>query len=88
MRLNPAKHRHVTIISAQAPTMSYTDEDEDEALYAHLSQLLESIPSSDMVILLGDFNARFGRDTQAWRPVSGPHGVGKENSNGNLLLSF
>ena len=45
------------------------------------------MPRTDKLILLGDFNARVGRDHRAWAGILGPHGVGNENSNGTLLLT-
>ena len=37
--------------------------------------------------MLGDFNARVGKEHSSWEGVLGRHGVGKVNDNGQLLLS-
>ena len=80
------KTRHMTIISAYAPTLSSTDEAKEQ-FYEELDQLIRSTPDSDKLLILGDFNARVGKDCKNWKGVIGPHGVGKQNSNGLLLLS-
>ena len=41
----------------------------------------------DKLVILGDFNARVGRDEKQWRGDVRKHGVGKMDSNGLLLLS-
>ena len=43
---------------------------------------------NDMVLILGDFNARVGRDSVAWKGVLGRHSVGNCDDNRCLLLQF
>ena len=60
----------------------------DDEVKADFYQSLHTTISADKIILLGDFNARVGRDYSIWPGVIGKHGVGNENSNGTLLLSL
>ena len=87
LRLPLKGKTNLTLISAYAPTMCYNQE-QKEQFYQSLTQLLHSVPKDDKLLLLGDFNARVGRDSQSWPDVIGPHGIGQENSNGQLLLTF
>jgi exonuclease III len=87
LRLRLSTHHHATLISAYAPTMSYPD-DVKESFYEELGNAIRAVPRNDKLILLGDFNARVGRDHQTWPGVLGCHGLGKENDNGTLLLSL
>ena len=87
LRLPLKGKTNMTLISAYAPTMCYNQE-QKEQFYQSLTQLLHSVPKDDKLLLLGDFNARVGRDSQSWPDVIGPHGIGQENSNGQLLLTF
>ena len=87
MRLPLQRKRYLTLVSAYAPTMTYTVEDK-EAFYERLTEAVKTVPPSDRLLVLGDFNARVGSNHKAWEGVLGPHGVGKDNSNGQLLLSF
>ena len=86
MRLPLRGKSFLTLISAYAPTMTNSDE-EKERFYGDLDKTIASVPSSDKLLIMGDFNARVGRDNVTWQKGLGSHGVGKENSNGNLLLS-
>jgi len=81
-------HGHTAVLlSAYAPTMDATDQDK-EAFYNSLSDIIRSVPYKHRIILLGDFNARVSRDHSAWPRVSGHHSIGNEHSNGSLLLQF
>ncbi|XP_068713182.1 craniofacial development protein 2-like [Montipora foliosa] len=57
-----------------------------EQFYEQFDQVIRSTPPSDKLIILGDFNARVGKDDNSWEGVLGRHGVGKVNDNGLLLL--
>ena len=56
--------------------------------YDSLDEQLECVPTSDKIVLLGDFNARVGSQSMAWPKVLGPHYHGKRNANGHRLLTF
>ena len=87
VRLSLVSKTHLTLISVYAPTMTHPDE-EGEAFYSCLREAIHSVPSKDKLLVLGDFNARVGRNKHTWPGVLGSHGHGKENSNGLLLLSL
>ena len=87
MRLPLSTDNFATIISVYTPTMTNPDENK-EAFYNQLASVLSGIPRTDKLLLTGDFNARIGRDNDKGPLVMGKHGIGKCNSNGELLLAL
>ena len=75
--------KSVTFISVYAPTMQRPD-DEKEAFYEELCRIISK--TKGKLIVMGDFNARVGKEHEVWPGVLVRHGVGKMNSNGLLLL--
>ena len=60
-----------------------------EAFYTQLAGVFNGIPRTGKLLLIGDFNARIGRENDKWPSlVMGKHGIGKCNSNGELLLAL
>ena len=65
--------------------MTNPDEVKDK-FYDGLDNIISGTTRTDIIILLGDFNARVGTDNQTWEGVIDSEIVGKCNSNGLLLL--
>jgi hypothetical protein len=87
LRLPTVSNKAVTIISVYAPTMTNPD-DVKAKFYEDLHATVNNLPRIEKIFLLGDFNARVGSNHETWGPVIGKHGIGKCNSNGELLLQF
>lgn len=87
LRLPTSSTNYTTIISAYAPTMKAA-ENSKEAFYELLDKTLDEVPTDDRIILLGDFNARVGSDSEGSGKVTGSHGLGNVNANGRLLMNI
>ncbi|CAG4991264.1 unnamed protein product [Colias eurytheme] len=81
------KFFNITLLNAYAPTEQAHDDIKDE-FYEHLDQVYDNIPGYDAKILLGDLNAKIGRE-EAFMPTIGKHSKhDKSNDNGTRLISF
>src|SRR6218665_1527154 len=76
-----------TVIQVYAPTSNSTEE-EIEDFYTALQEAMGNTPSQDLIIVMGDFNAKVGKDWETWRGAMGRFGYGEENQRGGRLLSF
>ncbi|KAK7865974.1 hypothetical protein R5R35_009402 [Gryllus longicercus] len=86
LRLGLFKGTPINFISCYAPTLN-AEANIKEDFYKNLDTVLNSIPKSESIFLLGDFNARVGQNFEAWNGVIGRHSIGKQNENGEMLLS-
>ncbi|KAK2172495.1 hypothetical protein NP493_956g00035 [Ridgeia piscesae] len=87
MRLPLSKGNFATIISVYAPTMTNPDENK-ETFYSQLASVLRGISRTEKLLLIGGFTARIGRNNDKWPLVMDKCGIGKCNSNGELLLAL
>ena len=86
MRVPLSCGRYLSILSVYAPTLQASDEI-IFAFYESLREAITEIPTEEKLIILGDLNARVGKDWETWESL-GHHGIGKINSNGLKLLEF
>lgn len=81
------KWYNYTMLSIHAPTEE-KDDIVKEAFYDELERTLYGIPKQDMVVMLGDFNAKVGKE-EAFRPVIGSHSLHEDcNDNGIRLVDM
>ena len=65
MGIPPTTDCNAIIVRAYAPTMLNPEENK-EVFYNQLTVTLRNIPSTDKLLLIGDFNARIGRENDKW----------------------
>lgn len=97
---NPVNNRIITmkldaspaplnIIQVYAPTSAAKDEDV-EGFYRDIESSIATIPSRELLVILGDFNAKVGetRMDEGLRNIVGMYGLGQRNIRGERLLQF
>ena len=87
MRLN-AKPRNITLIQVYGPTTAAVDE-EIERFYQDLSQVVKQVPKRDLLLVMGDFDAKVARrePSAMWSAV-GLYGLGETNEASEQLEEF
>ena len=74
---------NITVIQAYAP-ISNAEEAEVEWFYEELQDFLELTPKKDVLFIIGDWNAKVGR--QETPGVTGKFGLGLQNETGKSLI--
>ena len=77
----------VTICQVYAPTTEASDTDID-AFYGELQIVISSIPRRDMIIVMGDFNAKVGQQLSGENGLIGRFAYGRRNERGERLVNF
>ncbi len=76
--------RSLTVVCAYGPNGSV----EYPAFLVSLGGVLESVPTGDSIVLLGDFNTHVGSDSDTWRGVIGRNAPTDLNLSGVQLVDF
>ena len=87
VRIPLTQGKHLTLVSVYAPTLT-SNEEVKAAFYSQLVHVIQITPANDKLIILGDLNARVGKDHHLWEGIIGCHGIGNCNANGQLLLGL
>ncbi|XP_054289682.1 uncharacterized protein LOC129004977 [Macrosteles quadrilineatus] len=81
------RFKNMTVINMYAPTEDKQDETKDE-FYGQIEEIISDIPSYDIKILLGDANAKVGKE-ELWGDYAGMESLHNvSNDNGIRLLSL
>ena len=70
---------HTGFLSIIAPTNEPASEEESVAFYEALQEYVHQVQRRDMLLILGDFNARVGNDASTWQGTIGRFGPGEQN---------
>ncbi|XP_017487696.1 PREDICTED: craniofacial development protein 2-like [Rhagoletis zephyria] len=82
-----AKPVNISIINCHAPTEEAEEEDKN-SFYTDLEKLYDNQSANTVRLVVGDFNAKVGQETE-YRPTIGPESLHEEcNENGMLLVNF
>ena len=76
---------NIMVIQAYAPPRN-SEEAEVERFYENLQDLLEVTPKIDVLLIIGDWNAKVG--SQEKPGVTGKFGLGVQNEAGQRLIEF
>ena len=76
---------NITVIQVYAPT-SNAEETEVERFYEDLQGLVELTPKTDVLFIIGDWNAKLG--SQETLGVTGKFGLGLQNEVGQRVTEF
>jgi exonuclease III len=78
---------HIIVLDVHAPTEDKTDDVKD-SFYEKLERFFEKFPKYHMKILLGDFNAKVGRE-DIFKPTTGNESLHEiSNDNGVRIVNF
>ena len=80
-----SKHCRLTISQCYAPKNEAEEEDKND-WYEELQQAGSKVSQDDMLLIMGDLNAKVGADNTDCNRAMGRHGCGVFNDNGKRLI--
>lgn len=82
-----SRYTKLSVIQCYAPTNDAEEEPKD-TFYLQLQQALDSVPSHDVLLVIGDLNAKVGRSNEGREKTMGKNGCGEMNENGERLADI
>ena len=81
------KRINMDIIQCYSPTND-SEEEEKEAFYDRLSTIIQGRSKRNIVIVMGDFNAKVSSDNRGYEEIMGRQGLGEMNDNGERFADL
>ena len=78
---------NMDVIMVYAPT-NEADEETKELFYNRLTVVIDRRPRRNMIVVMGDLNAKIGSDNEGYEAVMGKEGLGEMNDNGERFADF
>lgn len=78
---------NMNLVQCYAPTNN-DSEDEKEDFYQKLQAIVQTLSPRNLIMVMGDFNAKIGSDNTGMESVMGREGVGERNENGERFGEF
>jgi exonuclease III len=82
-----ARFQKISVVQCYAPT-NPTELEKKEEFYNQVQRVMRRIPKRDVVIVMGDLNAKVGDSNLYIEKSMGRHGLGGKNENGEMLIEF
>lgn len=77
----------MTVIVCYGPTEDSVDVEQD-SFYDQLQTLVDKIPAHDVLLIMGDLNAKVGSNNKGKENTMREHSLGDINNSGDRLTSF
>jgi hypothetical protein len=81
-----SKRYSLKVIQVYAPSTSHDDEEVEE-FYENVNTLMDCT-RTHFTMIIGDFNAKIGKQKHHEEDVMGKHGIGERNERGDRLIEF
>jgi Reverse transcriptase (RNA-dependent DNA polymerase)/Domain of unknown function (DUF6451)/Endonuclease/Exonuclease/phosphatase family len=78
---------NLDVIQCYAPTNESEEEEKDD-FYERLLALVQARPRKNILILMGDFNAKIGSNNRGYEEIMGKQGIGERNDNGERFADL
>ena len=78
---------NMDVIMVYAPTND-AEEEVKELFYDRLTAVMDRRPRRNLIVVMGDLNAKIGSDNEGYETVMGKEGLGEMNDNGERFADF